>query len=336
MTQRENIPASQSPAAATGRASSTRHRTESSAPSKRPNRKTLAQSAGEAAQMTRREEAERDMAATLRFEAARASRSKGASSKKAGGSKKGGSSKGSGKSRSAKRPSRKRPHARARARRAKRPPSSSRKRHFLVFAGILAFFVVFCIALACTGTYNATLQKYEGVEAWRAVTEKACEDCGLGAEWTDDVLAIMFVESGGDEDVESVEGVEHDVMQAAEGAYGDIVKEGSEEYGVEAETCQASIYAGVLEFQQSLELWEGYLGDIGPGDSEKVQLVVQGYNFGANGWFKWCEANGVTAYSVDVAQRYSDEEMPEDAKGTPTHGEKWLEAYERILEDEEG
>ena len=237
---------------------------------------------------------------------------------------------------SGKRPARK-PAAKrkpAHARRRTQRPAATRRRSFLAFAGVLAFVLVFCLALACTGTYTTTLARYDSVEQWRALTQRACEDCGLGEEWADVILALMYIESGGDEDVESVTGVQHDIMQAAEGAYGSIVTDGSQDYGVQAETCAASIYAGVLEFAASLELWEAYLGSIEPTDTAAVQLVVQGYNFGASGWCAWCEENGVTAYSVEVAQEYSEEQMPEGAKGTPTHAKKWLSAYETIVAGE--
>ena len=122
-------------------------------------------------------------------------------------------------------------------------------------------------------------------------------------------------------------------MQAAEGAYGKIVKKGSKKYGVRAQTPEASIYAGALEFKANLKLWRDYLDGITPNDSDKIQLVVQGYNFGADGWHSWCKKNGITAYSVDVAQEYSDTQMPEDAKGTPAHAEKWLSAYKKIHQE---
>ena len=228
-------------------------------------------------------------------------------------------------------------HAKRTRRRASRAsrPAATRRRSFLAFAGVLAFVLVFCLALACTGTYTTTLARYDSVEQWRALTQRACEDCELGEEWADVILALMYIESGGDEDVESVTGVQHDIMQAAESAYGSIVTDGSDEYGVQAETCAASIYAGVLEFKASLQLWEAYLGSIEPTDTGAVQLVVQGYNFGASGWQAWCEENGVTAYSVSVAQEYSEEQMPEGAKGTPTHAKKWLAAYETIAASSE-
>ena len=201
---------------------------------------------------------------------------------------------------------------------------------------IIAIALAVVVAIACIwriGTWHVFDAKYADCEKWRDVATQACIDCELGEQWTDAVLAAMVVESSGDLAVESVLGVKNDIMQAAEGAWGWIVIDGWPERGLEAETPQASIYAGVLEFKQNLELWNSYLEGITPEQPEKVQLVIQGYNFGADGWFRWCEDNGVRAYDVDIARRYSDEEMPSDAKGTPTHAAKWLDAYERIRSD---
>ena len=198
---------------------------------------------------------------------------------------------------------------------------------------VVVLIVAFLAIAASVATCQVSNNKFVAVERWRGTVEQACTDCDLGTEWTDTLLAAMYVESGGDENVSSVEGVKHDIMQAAEGAYGSIVKEGSAKYGVAAQTCEASIYAGTLEFKKNLELWHGYFGTITPEDTGEVQLVIQGYNFGARGWYTWCTANGITSYSVETARRYSEEKMPEDAKGTPTHAEKWLEAYTRIMTD---
>lgn len=208
-------------------------------------------------------------------------------------------------------------------------------RHALLIriVAIIAAMALFLFAATNVASCQLTNSKYAAVEKWRGTVATACTDCELGDEWTDAILAAMYVESGGDEDVESVEGVKHDIMQAAEGKYGDIVKTGSSRYGVKAQTCEASIYAGVLEFKQNLELWHDYFGGITPQDAGEVQLVIQGYNFGAVGWYKWCKANGITEYSVELAKKYSDEKMPANAKGTPTHAEKWLTAYERIMDD---
>lgn len=165
------------------------------------------------------------------------------------------------------------------------------------------------------------------VEAFRGDVTAACRDEGVDVAWVDLILAMMQAESGGREDVSSVLGARCDVMQAAEGAYGWIVLEGDPGRGLEAGTALASIYAGVLEFKGNLELWEGRFGPIDPINLDKVGLIVQGYNFGARGWFDWCGERGVTAYSVELAREYSDTVMPAGAKGTPNHAEKVLGYY---------
>ena len=63
---------------------------------------------------------------------------------------------------------------------------------------------------------------------------------------------------------------------------------------------------------------------------KRQQLVIQGYNFGADGWFAWCKQRNVHAYTVELAREYSETKMPADAKGTPTHAQKWLTAYDAI------
>lgn len=198
------------------------------------------------------------------------------------------------------------------------------------FALIIILFAVLAAACAIALLSQNDNAKYAACEQYRPVVEQACKNCGLDGAWTDCLLAAMVVESGGDKDVRSVLDVDGDIMQAAEGAYGWVVKEGWPEHNIKAETTDASIYAGVMEFKQNLKLWEGYLGTITPADTTEIQLVIQGYNFGAEGWFAWCKDKHVRAYTVKLAQEYSDTKMPADAKGTPTHAQKWLTAYEAI------
>ncbi len=190
------------------------------------------------------------------------------------------------------------------------------------------------IIIACAGTAAFIFQndssKYAASEQWRPVVAAACENCGLDPKWTDCLLAAMVIESGANEKVDSVTGADGDIMQAAEGAYGWIVKNGWPDHGITAETPEASIYAGVMEFKQNLELWESWLGAFTPEDTTEIQLVIQGYNFGADGWFNWCKKRDARAYTVELAQEYSNNEMPEGAKGTPTHAQKWLNSYKII------
>lgn len=194
--------------------------------------------------------------------------------------------------------------------------------------------VVLCVIIAGAGIAAVFSQtdtaKYAACEQYRPVVQQACKDCGLGTDWVDCLLAAMVVESGGDKNVKSVLDVSGDIMQAAEGAYGWIVMNGWPERGIAAESTEASIYAGVMEFKQNLQLWEGYLGTITPNDTTEIQLVIQGYNFGAEGWFAWCKQRGIHAYTVELAKEYSKTKMPADAKGTPTHAQKWLTAYDAI------
>ena len=194
----------------------------------------------------------------------------------------------------------------------------------------LAIIAIIACAGAAAFVFNFDNSKYTASEQWRPVVTTACNDCGLDPKWTDCLLAAMVVESGANEDVDSVTGMDGDIMQAAEGAFSWVVKDGWPEHSVAPETPEASIYAGVMEFKQNLELWESYLGEFTPEDTTEIQLVIQGYNFGADGWFNWCKNRGIRAYTVELAQEYSNTQMPEGAKGTPTHAQKWLNAYNVI------
>lgn len=195
---------------------------------------------------------------------------------------------------------------------------------------VISVFVVMAMACAAALVSQNDNAKYAACEQYRPVVEQACKDCELDVGWTDCLLAAMLVESGGDKNVKSVLNVKNDIMQAAEGAYGNIVKNGWPQHNVKAQTTEASIYAGVMEFKQSLALWESYLGIITPDDTTEIELVIQGYNFGSEGWLAWCKAKGIRAYTVELAQEYSDTKMPANAKGTPTHAQKWLTAYDAI------
>lgn len=169
----------------------------------------------------------------------------------------------------------------------------------------------------------------EAVEVWRPTVEEACRDIIGDEKWADAILALMNIESGGQLDVLCFPGAvkRQDIMQACEGAYGSWIISGGGPYRLEACTPKASIYAGTAEFKQNLDLWKGYLGDIGPEDADELALVIQGYNFGAQGWKAWNERHGYKTYTVERAQTYSDTVMPAGAKGTPTHAKKWLDCY---------
>ncbi len=177
------------------------------------------------------------------------------------------------------------------------------------------------------------------VEQWRKTVEIACDDVGLDDKWEDVILAMMQAESGGDTDVYSVVGCNEDIMQAGEGCAG--VTAGSEnviglgEAGLAAwgidpsidvspNTAVASIYAGVIETKQSVDLFEGWLGSIDVSDTGKIGLIAQGYNYGFAGWFAYCQANGVTSWTYDDSLAYQSI----SGGGTAEHGGKVISFYE--------
>lgn len=193
------------------------------------------------------------------------------------------------------------------------------------------------------GREPATAVLPEQVEQWRAWVERACDEVFGDTEWATFVLCLMAAESGGDVNVGSVTGAREDVMQASEGAFGNVVKHGATKdvgvydaagnvvgswpySSVSANTALASIYAGVLEFRMNLRLWEGWVGDISPTDVGRLGLVAQGYNYGAHGWLSWCKRNNVTSYSVEDSIRYQ-RTLPAGLKGTANHGEKVISFY---------
>lgn len=207
---------------------------------------------------------------------------------------------------------------------------------FFIFGIVLVLLIVCAVAgdeeESSDGGYS------EAVESWRSTVYTACEDCGLDTKWVNAILALMTIESGGDLNCSCVNGYAQDIMQACEGAYGDIMRCGSSSVllqglGItpsldfEGQTATASIYAGVLEFKDNLSLWESWLGEIDVTDTGILALVVQGYNFGKTGWYLYCKGNGITVYSVETAQVYSDTRMPAGAKGTPSYGQRFLNAY---------
>lgn len=169
----------------------------------------------------------------------------------------------------------------------------------------------------------------EAVELWRGACRQACIDVIGDEGWTDLMLAMMAQESGGRLDVQCFPGGarRQDIMQACEGAFGSWIVDGGGPYNLEPCTPRASIYAGTAELKQNLDMWRGYLGGIEPSEVDKVKLVVQGYNFGASGWYRWNVRHGYSSYELSRAQNYSDAVMPAGAKGTPAHAELVMRYY---------
>lgn len=181
------------------------------------------------------------------------------------------------------------------------------------------------------------------VEQWRKTVESACDDVGLDEKWADVVLAMMQAESGGDTDVYSVVGCSEDIMQAGEGCAGmtagsenviGLGEAGLAAWGIDPSidvspnTAVASIYAGVIETKQSVDLFEGWLGDMDLSDTGKIGLIAQGYNYGFAGWFAYCQANGITSWDYDSSLAYQSIH----GGGTAEHGGKVINFYEAAKE----
>lgn len=169
----------------------------------------------------------------------------------------------------------------------------------------------------------------EACEIWRPVVNEACTAILGDTKWADLALAMMAQESGGSLDVVCWPGgvKRQDIMQACEGAYGSWITVGGGPYSLTPCTPEASIYAGVAEMKQNLDLWSEYLGGIEPWEVDKVKLVVQGYNYGAQGYYNWNVRHGYKEWTLERSKTYSQTVMPAGAKGTPEHADYVMRFY---------
>lgn len=178
----------------------------------------------------------------------------------------------------------------------------------------------------------------EACEIWRPVVNEACTAILGDTKWADLALAMMAQESGGSLDVTCYPGgvKRQDIMQACEGAYGSWIIVGGGPYNLAPCTPRASIYAGVAEMKQNLDLWSGYLGGIEPWEIDKVKLVVQGYNYGARGYYNWNVRHGYKEWTLERSRTYSQTVMPAGAKGTPEHADYVMRYYTYSAGEGEG
>lgn len=160
------------------------------------------------------------------------------------------------------------------------------------------------------------------VEAYREIIEKYCAQyenkkskkiCGGLTNYVNAVLALMTIESHGSGT---------DPMQASEGAY-------NKEYSKEPNAIKDPDYScqcGVQEFRDAIVMAKVS----SPTDYDRLGVAIQGYNFGMSRWLKWINQHG-GKYTVELATKYSNEEMPAHAKGTPTHAQKFLDTYKTAI-----
>lgn len=164
----------------------------------------------------------------------------------------------------------------------------------------------------------------DSVEAYRPLITNLCEEYNSKPEelnlsdYVNAMLALIQVESGG---------TGTDPMQASECGY-------NKKYAHSPNAIKDAEYSCRCGVQYARDAFIKF-GVEGPVDFERLAVAVQGYNFGIDGWYAWISSRG-GKYSVALAQEYSDTKMPAGAKGTPTHGQKFLTAYQNGIAGSSG
>lgn len=155
----------------------------------------------------------------------------------------------------------------------------------------------------------------DAVEAYRPLIIKLCEEYNSQPDklnlpdYVNAMLALIQVESGG---------TGTDPMQASECGY-------NKDYPNSANAIKDAEYSCRCGVQYARDAFIKFSVE-GADDFDRLAAAVQGYNFGIDGWHAWISKRG-GKYTVALAQEYSDTKMPAGAKGTPTHGQKFLAAY---------
>lgn len=204
---------------------------------------------------------------------------------------------------------------------------------FFLSANILLILLIITIAATQTDNKGNGVSGFDTtyaggypkqVEAYRDIVMRLCEEYNSEPDklelpaYVNAMLALIQIESGG---------VGNDPMQASECGYN---------------TKYPRVPNGIRDAEYSLACGIQYARDAfilfgveGPDDFDHIAAAVQGYNFGITGWYNWISQRG-GKYTVELAQQYSDECMPAGAKGTPTHAQKFLNAYQGALTKENG
>lgn len=192
----------------------------------------------------------------------------------------------------------------------------------IIFIPLIFLFVIVLGAMSLFQTSSGTAGEplSAKVQAWRPVVQKYCSQYGI-EEYTDLALALMQVESGGNEP---------DPMQAGEGPFGEYClktknKKGGHTKGpngIPKGHGECSINAGVQELRAALKKAEVE----SPYDIDHIKVAIQGYNYGMDRWIKWIKQHG-GKYTLALSQEYSRTMMPSGAKGTPNHAEKVMRYY---------
>ena len=164
----------------------------------------------------------------------------------------------------------------------------------------------------------------DDVEAWRIVVNERMllysedyPDLEL-QRYSNVILTIIWQESDGNPDGAGVNG---DIMQSRESGYWS--------YQIPADwdrltTPQKSIDAGVRYFIECLNAWPVD----GPEDTDNLQIVLQGYNYGV-AFLEYARSVGAVKWTEELSQAYAD--RMGGNYGTVTYAERWLTNYQTAV-----
>ncbi|MDO4182982.1 MAG: hypothetical protein Q4E12_05190 [Coriobacteriia bacterium] len=174
---------------------------------------------------------------------------------------------------------------------------------------------------------DAAREQLTGRTKWANDAIRAEQYWDLNTDYTRLVEAMIQVESGGDEDVDAY----GNIMEIDPGS-GDpynMLLNGVPDAGVAGCTPQASIYAGVGILKSTVESYANHMGrEADPNSVPDGGMLSQGYNYGYDGWFTYCAANGITEWSLDASLNY---QATIGGVGTANHGQKVMDAEQALM-----
>lgn len=185
---------------------------------------------------------------------------------------------------------------------------------------VIILFILLAGAFSYFGGQNESAGLSPEVEAYRTMVTKYCVKYKI-PEYVDLALACMQQESGGQEP---------DPLQAGEGAYGLYCLQTKNTHGGHTQGpngiprghAECSVNAGIQELRDAIKKAKVE----SPYDIGRIEVAVQGYNYGMDRWIQWINKRG-GIYTLALSQEYSATMMPTGAKGTPNHALLVMQYY---------
>ena len=149
---------------------------------------------------------------------------------------------------------------------------------------------------------------------------------GVDVSFSKLILAMIQVESGGDENVDAY----GNIMEIDPGAgqpYSILIN-GVPDAEIAGCTPQASIFAGISIVAECIPAFADTLGwEPDATNLNDCALLAQGYNYGYEGWFAYCANNGITQWSLEASSAY---QAMMGGIGTANHGQKIMDAMQAM------